>query len=190
MARIEGLLQEIEELNRASASLMKENSALKGLLGRMQQGTEDEAYSIHLQLRSAPDVSVLEMVQHLSLQVPDGRSKSDAERSVDPTIPTTGKDLKSVAIKAWTKVADDELVFDLVVSWFMWDDTQVCPIIDRETLLEAIRTGGTQFCSGFLINVLCAARCVSIHSQLRIESLSNLTQPPVSIRRIQTCSKL
>ncbi|KAJ4398866.1 hypothetical protein N0V91_009868 [Didymella pomorum] len=122
-ARIKGLRQETEELSRASASLMKDNSTLKELLDRMQQGTEDEAYSIYLQLRSEPDISVLGMARHLSLQVSDGTSEPDAESSADFAIAVTEKEVQPIAVKAWNTVADDGLVSELVTSWFMWDDT-------------------------------------------------------------------
>lgn len=182
--RIEGFRQETEQLSHASASLTKENSVLKELLDRMQQGTEDEACSIYLQLRSEPNVSVLVLAQRLALQAPDGTSELGAEKSVDSSMSTTEKELQSFATKAWTTVADYKLVSELVASWFMWNDAQVCACLDREALLGPAVAGGTKFCSSFLINVICAARCVSSVSRSRIRILSNLTTYPVRIYRV------
>ena len=66
-ASMEGLRQEIEQLNRASTSLTREYSALKELLDRIKQETDDKAYSTFLQLRSEPVLSVLDAAQHLTL---------------------------------------------------------------------------------------------------------------------------
>lgn len=163
---------------------MKENFALKGILDRMQQGTEDEAYSIYLQLRSEPDISMLYLAQHLTLQTPDGISGPGTESSVKFSMSRTEKELQPIMAKAWTTVADHELVSELVASWFRRDDAQVCPCIDRESLIEPAGAGGTEFCSSFLINVICAARCVSSDSRSQIKTPSNLTPSPVRIHRI------
>ncbi|KAF3042574.1 hypothetical protein E8E11_000492 [Didymella keratinophila] len=187
---MEGLRQETEQLNRATASLTRENSALKELLDRIKQGTDDEAYSTFLQLRSKSDLSVLNVAQHLTVQVPDDISEPGAESSMDFSMWTTGKEVTPTKAKPWTTVAEDELVAELIASWFMWDDAQVCPCIDREALLGPAGAAGAQYCSPFLINVMCAARCVRLTIPLPIKALSNLTAYLVTIRRVQKQFKL
>jgi hypothetical protein len=62
-------------------------------------------------------------------------------------------------------VAGDELVSELLFSFFACDNWFYLSFIDRESFLRDMQAGDVGkagFCSPLLINTVCALRCVSV----------------------------
>lgn len=185
VARMIELQLEKEQSTQALTILLQENTALKGLIERLQEAPEPAAHGLYLQLRSEPHTDVQKLLQPLSLRLQDTPSEQSTDDSVPSPVTTIDTAPSVAAVETWTTVAEDELVSELIASWFMWDDAKVCSCIDKEALLASAGIGSTQFCSSFLINVMCAARCVSSVFRSWIQTLSNLTRSPVSIHWIK-----
>lgn len=69
-----------------------------------------------------------------------------------------------VPAKPWTNVTDsDELVSHLMSLYWTWDHP-IWNTFDFETLIHAMSTGDTNFCSPLLVNTCLAEACVSSQS--------------------------
>jgi hypothetical protein len=66
---------------------------------------------------------------------------------------------------AWTNVAGDGIVSELISSWFKWDNPFLYAFIDGECFLKDLREADPKkafYCSPFLVNAICALRSVSL----------------------------
>lgn len=82
MQRIEALEQERKQTDDISAALLRDNTALAGLIHRIQKGSESEASFVYARLRSDPHVQVQDLIQHLDFQAHDGTLEKGFEASI------------------------------------------------------------------------------------------------------------
>lgn len=72
--------------------------------------------------------------------------------------------LIQVPARPWTVVAGDGIVSELITSFFLWDDAFFYPFIHRDAFINDMRAAtavDAKYCSPFLVNAICALRCVS-----------------------------
>jgi len=70
-----------------------------------------------------------------------------------------------VPARAWTSVAGDGIVSELISSWFRWDNPFLYAFVDGDCFLKDLREADPQkafYCSPFLVNAICAFRSVSL----------------------------
>jgi hypothetical protein len=70
-----------------------------------------------------------------------------------------------VPARPWTVLAGDGLVSELVSAFFTYDHCSGIPFVDQECFLADMRAEDitqARFCSPFLVNAICALRCVSV----------------------------
>lgn len=157
-----------------NADLKEENSKLWELYGFLFKLEDAEANEVFSRLRASGDpLAVLQAVKDSSLLFlnPDLYSHPT---SSDPRLERLDLDaLRAstfrVTARPWTVVAGDGLVSELISSFFAWDDAFFYPFIHRQAFIDDMRQNNpdtAQYCSPFLVNAICASRCVSRnHSQ-------------------------
>jgi hypothetical protein len=90
-----------------------------------------------------------------------------------------------VRARPWTAIADDGLVSELLSSFFASDGCFYLSFIDQQYFLEDMEAGDidmAEFCSPFLINAMCALRCVSGYRMI-LDDVVNIifSQPPATL---------
>jgi hypothetical protein len=163
-------------LKRKCDSLQDENDQLRDLFGFLRKKPRAEAQVIFSRIRESEEpVSVLKSIRDAELLLPWSSpasavaSGSDTPQSTDPLLEKL--DAESLAeapikVKArpWTEVAEDGIVSDLISSFFAWDNLLLHTFIDKDCFLRDMAGGNikeARYCSPFLVNAMCALRCVS-----------------------------
>jgi hypothetical protein len=154
-------------LKRKCDSLQDENERLRELFGLLRQKSTHEANDILTRIRNSEDPLVVwRSIKDAELLLPWAPSASGSR---DPRLEKIDAEALSeshVKVKAqpWTALAGDGIVSDLVSSFFAWDNTFRFAFIDKECFLEDMASGNperAEYCSPFLVNAMCAFRCVS-----------------------------
>jgi hypothetical protein len=80
-----------------------------------------------------------------------------------------------VHARPWTILAGNDLVSELISAFFTHDHCFRIPFVDEICFLNDMRAGDickAKFCSPFLVNAICALRCVSPSTQRHRSSLT------------------
>ncbi|KAG5984191.1 hypothetical protein E4U54_006165 [Claviceps lovelessii] len=162
-------------LKSRNAALLHENEQLRDLFVALRTASPSRGQDMLARLRAADDpLRALRAIHGVTSPL----SSSLASSSSPPSSPDMRLDARlerlellalresSIRVDArpWTAVAGDGLVSELISSFFTWDDAFFLPIIDREAFLADMRSGNVaraEYCSRFLVNAICASRCVS-----------------------------
>lgn len=151
----------------------QENDHLRKLLNLVGQLPVDQARQVISQFNNLKDpTALLEGVQGMiyaaqhipEIDMTSTNRTSSSPRALAVDLKALTSSLFKVPARPWTMVAGDGIVSDLISSFFVWDDAFFFPFIDREAFLTDMRSGDVQnskFCSPFLVNAICASRCVS-----------------------------
>jgi hypothetical protein len=157
-------------LKRKCDSLQDENERLRELFGLLRQKSKPEAHDILSRIRDSEDpLAVWRSIKDAELLLPWSPSASGSSGTRDPRLEKIDAEALAeshVKVKAqpWTALAGDGIVSDLVSSFFAWDNTFRFSFIDRDCFLEDMARGDPErarYCSPFLVNAMCAFRCVS-----------------------------
>jgi hypothetical protein len=170
-----------------TAALRRKNDALQLELGQLKQlfdyicnCPDAEAKEVFQQLRMADDPQDL-------VRLPRGQSFSLGQncQSVRPVsiveklgISALTNSTIEVSARPWTSLASDGLVSELISAFFAYDHCSRIPFVDRECFLADMLSGDVgqaRFCSPFLVNAICALRCVSSNMQDPGKSLTMRT---------------
>jgi hypothetical protein len=80
-----------------------------------------------------------------------------------------------VHARLWTTRASDDLLSELISAFFTHDHCFRIPFVDEVCFLNDMQAGDiskAKFCSPFLVNAICALRCVSPSTQQFSSSLT------------------
>lgn len=153
-------------LKRKCDALQDENERLRELFGLLRQKSKPDALDILVRIRNSENPLVVwKSIKDAELLLRWPPSAASGSR--DPKIESmnaealAGSHVK-VRARPWTALAGDGMVSDLVSSFFA---CTVCfSFIDRECFLADMARGDVEkarYCSPFLVNTMCAFRCVS-----------------------------
>jgi hypothetical protein len=156
-------------LRRKNNDLQGEINHLHELMNRVPQaheaGHRSTSYHQHRSAETTEPVTRDEATNVLSQQ--------GASQVREDALPSTleGYDLDALGTsnlklqaQPWTTVAGDELVSELLSSFFACDNWFYLSFIDQESFLRDMQAGDVGkagFCSPLLVNAMCALRCVS-----------------------------
>ncbi|KAI1810598.1 putative C6 transcription factor [Poronia punctata] len=144
--------------------LQRENQQLRQLFHDLATRPESEAYSIFQRLRSVDDpVSLANAIRHAELLLPHPATQDGEEFTALQQLDFDAlrRSPIKVSARAWTGVAGDGIVSELISSWFKWDNPFLYAFIDREGFLKDLRAADPKsavYCSPFLVNAICAYR--------------------------------
>lgn len=156
-------------LRTRNAALKQENDQLRQLFSILRRASATGGQELLTRLRVAEDpIQILSSIQESTLISSCPDSPLGAQQ-MDPKLERIDllalrESLLRVEARPWTVVAPDGLVSELISSFFIWDDPFFLPLIDREAFLTGMRSGRpatAKYCSPFLVNAICASRCVS-----------------------------
>lgn len=171
------------DVSRATA-LRRKNHALQDEIGHwtnfyhhIRNCPEAEAKEIFWKIRKSDDR------QYVDLLATDWGLPVDQDRRSEKCFSTLEKLGSStpassgmrVPARPWTTPANDGLVSKLISTFFAYDHHSHILFIDQECFLAEMLVGDdtrARFCSPFLVNAICALRCVSF--EMRTAG-SNLT---------------
>ena len=154
--------------------LKQENSRLRQLYALLGTLPREEANEVLARMHATSDpIAMLRFARELSLSTSSAQGPDvipvETERS-NPRLRAI--DLRAlvssslrVSARPWTTVASDGIVSDLISSFFRWDDLFFFPFIECEAFLQDMRSNDIEnaaYCSPFLVNAICASRCVSL----------------------------
>lgn len=154
-------------LKRKCDTLQDENERLRELFGLLRQKSKPEALDILLRIRNSEDpLAVWRSIKDAELLLPWSPSASGSRDSRIEKMDADALAGSRVKVRAqpWTSLAGDGIVSDLVSSFFAWDNSFRFAFIDRECFLADMARGDAgkaRYCSPFLVNAMCAFRCVS-----------------------------
>ncbi|KHN99136.1 Zn(2)-C6 fungal-type DNA-binding domain protein [Metarhizium album ARSEF 1941] len=154
-------------LRHRNASLKLENEQLRDLFKLLHSLPAEEGQEVISRLKAADDpIQVLRSVQEASLLINNPNSSSCSalldSRLDRLDLLALRESAIRVDAKPWTAVAGDGIVSELISSFFNWDDALYLPFLDREAFVEDMRArnvAAAKFCTPFLVNAICAARC-------------------------------
>lgn len=161
-------------LKRKCDTLQDENERLRELFGLLRQKSKPEAHDILSRIRNSEDpLAVWRSIKDAELLLPWAPS---APGSRDPRLEKIDAEaladsLVKVKAQPWTALAGDGTVSDLVSSFLAWDNTFHFSFIDKDCFLGDMTRGDPEkarYCSPFLVNAMCAFRCVSDPGSLRV----------------------
>jgi hypothetical protein len=151
-----------------NTTLQRENNQLKELYSFLRNRPEAEAQEIFNRIRASDDpISVLQFVKQgdlLLLNPPTTAGGTGTQELEQLEREAVQSSYFTVPSSPWTAIAGDGLVSELISSFFKWDDPFFYPFLDRDCFLEDMRKQNTKtakYCSPFLVNAICAVRCVS-----------------------------
>lgn len=155
-------------LVRDAAKLKIENHELRNLIRLLSALSEPEAHDIFMRLRTTDDpIAVLRFVKDAKLLLvnPPVNAHPTASNPRLQAIDLLALEDSHFKMHArpWTVVAGDGIVSALISSFFTWEDTFFYPFIDQPAFLDDMRNGSPEtakYCSPFLVNAICATRCV------------------------------
>ncbi|KAF9774768.1 hypothetical protein IL306_007198, partial [Fusarium sp. DS 682] len=146
-------------------SLLVENQQYRELCDAIHKKPECEAQEIFNRLRSSDQpLTVLESLKQAELLLPKPTiSRWDSDpRVADFDQKTLESCIIQVPAKPWTTVAGDGIVSELIADFFTWDNSYMFPVLDRATFVDEMKAGeplDAEWCSGLLVNAICAKRC-------------------------------
>ncbi|KAG6057967.1 hypothetical protein E4U17_000671 [Claviceps sp. LM77 group G4] len=158
-------------LKSRNAALLHENAQLRDLFAVLRGISPAHGHEVLTRLRAADDpIRALKTIYEapLLLSTVSRPASSSVSELLDPRL----ERLELLALqespirvdaRPWTAVASDGLVSELISSFFIWDDAFLMPMIDRDAFLADMRSGNianAKYCSPFLVNAICASRCV------------------------------
>lgn len=155
----------VSKLSQDNLQLSRDIATYEELIKNLQIRPEEEASELFRRLRlTKSPFEVLEFVRHGDLLLNCGlpTAPNEHESKID-AVALEHAPIK-VPAKPWTTVARDGIVSELVSAWFKWDDAFGYPFLDRDAFVDDMRSGDVnraRYCSRFLVNALCAFRCVS-----------------------------
>lgn len=96
------------------------------------------------------------------------RPVGEGADQVDPKLRSSENEdshtrLLLVPARPWTTLANDDVVSDLITSFFLLDATFFLAFVEQEAFLEDMRSCSpktARYCSPVLVNAICALRCV------------------------------
>lgn len=163
-------------LKRSLEALQGENEQWRELYLLIKNLPDAKARQALVQIRAAADpIEVLDFARHLANSGPSaGPSFAQYNPRVDSLdLKALSESRIRVHARPWTIVAGDGIVSELITSFFAWDHAFLCPFIDPYSFLEDMRTDDPEkakYCSPFLVNAICATRCVRVPCCPRINS--------------------
>jgi hypothetical protein len=152
-------------LKSRNSSLQRENDQLKELYNFLRLRPEAESHEIYSRIRASSDpLAVLQFIKQGDLLL-----RAPASPNINPEVEKLDQaalqsSYFTVPSRPWTAVAGDGLVSELISSFFKWDDPFFYPFLDQEYFLHDMRNmdpKAAKHCSPFLVNAICAVRCVS-----------------------------
>ena len=165
------MLSRSAALKETNVVLQQENDELRELYGYLRYRSEPEANEIYRRIRTSNNpIDVLNFIKQADMLLmhptpwPD-RLDARLERL---DLNSLRNSVFKVPARPWTIVAGDGIVSELISAFFKWDNTFGCSFIHRESFLMDIQKEdpkNAKYCSPFLVNVLCALRCVSLGLQ-------------------------
>jgi hypothetical protein len=164
-------------LRRKNDALQMEVDQLRELFGFIRTCPEVEAKQVYRQLRM--ENGLHDLVHFTGQSSPPLKLKHRISGSENPACKPDLDVLASSAIRVparpWTLLAGDGLVSELVSAFFTYDHCSGIPFVDQECFLADMRAKDivqARFCSPFLVNAICALRCVSVNVQIADNSLT------------------
>ena len=152
-------------------ALKTENNQLRELYVLLGKLPDREAHNLLAHIRATHDpISVLNLARRINLYQDNPEPHPGlGESSWNPRLASLDLEILTespikVRARPWTPIANDGLVSELISSFFLWDDAFFYPFIDRDAFLEDMEAGNiseAKYCSPFLVNAICASRCVS-----------------------------
>lgn len=151
------------------AALKQENTQLNELYSFLYRLDYTEATQVLARLRASGDpIAVLRDVKdsYLLLSNPDNFEHPTFQHPILERLDSDALRESTFRVNArpWTVVAGDGIVSELITSFFTWDDAFFYPFIHRRAFLDDMRQNNidtAKYCSPFLVNAICATRCVS-----------------------------
>lgn len=184
-------------LRRKNEALQNEIDRLHEVVNYIHQDPEARVLETHQQSRKA--VSPTEMTPHKDN---DSFIHPNTSSSSDHTLAPVSEDPESIAIiestlkvqtRPWTSIAGNELVSELLSSFFVYDNCFYFSFVDQESFLHDLQTGDTEtadFCSPLLVNAICALRWVSIIRDSWDIAKSASSLPPAVPEHLARCKAL
>jgi hypothetical protein len=146
-------------MRRKNDALQREVDQLRELFGHIRTCPEAEAKQFYQQLRTADGLQDL-------LQLSGESSLSFKQKpACDLGLDVVGSSAIMVPARPRTVLAGDAFVSELVSAFFAYDHCSGIPFVDEECFLADMRAEDitqARFCSPFLVNAICALRCVSV----------------------------
>lgn len=171
------------DVSRATA-LRRKNHALQDEIGHwtnffnhIRNCPEAEAQEIYRKIRTSDDRQGFDsLMTELGLPV-------NQDRQSDNSFPILNKHESStpassgisVLARPWTAPANDGLVSKLISNFFAYDHRSHILFIDQECFLAEmllVNMTPARFCSPFLVNAICALRCVSPGMRTPVSNLT------------------
>ena len=145
---------------------------MKTLIEYFRTQPENEVQEVLRILRSSTDlVSVIRLVKESNVLLaatgdPAGSPSGESEQAQLDELDSQALARSTIRVPArpWTAVAGDGLVSELVSSFFAVDHPHVYSFVDRDCFIADMRSQNpkdAKYCSPFLVNAICAFRCVS-----------------------------
>lgn len=167
---------DLEGFKQQCEALQNENQQLRDLYILLCKIPDTEAQDLLAQIRGMRDpFATLNHARRTQL------SRKSPDPQFGPSLSASGGNPRverlnlealnecpiKVRARPWTEVAGDGLVSELITSFFVWDEAFFYPFIDRDAFLQDMQTArpdAAKYCSRFLVNAICASRCVSLKS--------------------------
>ena len=164
-----------KRINSENSQLHRDVGDWEELFKHLQVRPEQEAWELFRRLRSSKDpLEVLNFIRQGDLLLSCGLSTPRTEAESKINAMALERAPIKVPAKPWTTVAQDGIVSELISAWFKWDDSFGYPFLDQELFLDEMRSGNvdrSRYCSRFLVNALCAFRCVSYSCHLQFSPI-------------------
>jgi hypothetical protein len=154
-------------MRRKNDALQREVDQLRELFGHIRTCPEAEAKQFYQQLRTADGLQdLLQLSGESSLSFKQKHRILGSEKTAcDLGLDVVGSSAIMVPARPRTVLAGDAFVSELVSAFFAYDHCSGIPFVDEECFLADMRAEDitqARFCSPFLVNAICALRCVSV----------------------------
>lgn len=158
-------------MRRRNDALQNEINQLKGLLAHIRCCPEVEAQEIYRRLRASNNPQDLDFLArpYWSPSNQGHQQQRSTPWSENLKWSAPPSDVTTSFIRPWTSLADEGLVRELVLAFFAHDHRSWIPFVDQDCFLAEMsggNTGRVTYCSPFLVNAICAFRCVSVWSAI------------------------
>ena len=155
-------------MKRKLIALTDENLRYRELLTMLRAKPEEAASDIFWRIRASPNPLLVleEMKQASSMFLDEDIFASESHDEELANIDTEAWESSPIKVpaKPWTSVVKDGLASELISSYFTWENTYFFPSIHQKTFIEEMtraRVDGSDWCTPFLVNSICAQRAVS-----------------------------
>ncbi|CAI0641093.1 unnamed protein product [Colletotrichum noveboracense] len=158
----------IVSIRKRKEELERENEDLHELLRFLYLRPDEEAREIFRRLRASGNaLEVLNAVRTADLLL-QRRQVGEGADQVYPKLRSSENEdshtrLLVVPARPWTTLANDDVVSDLITSFFLLDATFFLAFVEQEAFLEDMRSCSPEtarYCSPILVNAICALRSV------------------------------